>query len=47
MATGPEMSEDQRIALEMLAEHGGEWTRSSGWHVGSASKTVRLFESLE
>ncbi|MGY5634196.1 hypothetical protein ACW7N6_38290 [Streptomyces sp. UC1A3] len=40
------LDSDQRTALEMLAENGGEWAKTSGWHVGSAAKTGRLFESL-
>ncbi|MGW2213331.1 hypothetical protein [Streptomyces sp. NPDC001781] len=46
MSSTPGLSSDQHTALEMLAEHNGEWTKTSGWHVGNVAKTARLLESL-
>lgn len=46
MSDAQQLSNDQRTALEMLAEHGGGWTHGSGWHVGSPNRTARLLESL-
>jgi hypothetical protein len=40
------LSADERTALEMLAEQGGEWTKTSGWHVGTVARTVKLMDAL-